>query len=80
MAKAHTLEKKNQVLGRILSKEITVAQAHRDYGIAENSLWPTAGLPAQSFVISVMQKTRGSRPRIGTGRARTAGRPLKIGI
>ena len=39
MAKAHTLEKKNQVLGRILSKEITGAQAHRDYGIAESCLY-----------------------------------------
>ncbi len=30
--------KKNQILGRILSKEITVAQAHREYGVAASAL------------------------------------------
>jgi hypothetical protein len=38
MAKAYPIEKKNQVLARILSKEITVAQAHKEYGIAESCL------------------------------------------
>ncbi len=30
---------KNQVVSRILSKEITVAAAHREYGIAESTLY-----------------------------------------
>lgn len=32
-------KKKNQILGRILSKAITVAQAHREYRIAESCLY-----------------------------------------
>lgn len=39
MGSSYPLEKKNQILGRILSKEITVAQAHREYGIAESCLY-----------------------------------------
>ena len=39
MGSPYPLEKKNQILGRILSKEITVAQAHREYGIAESCLY-----------------------------------------
>ena len=31
MGTPYPLEKKNQILGRILSKEITVEQAHREY-------------------------------------------------
>ena len=34
MGTPYPLEKKNQILGRILSKEITVEQAHREYSIA----------------------------------------------
>lgn len=39
MGSPYPIEKKNQILGRILSKEITVAQAHREYGIAESCLY-----------------------------------------
>ena len=39
MGSTYPLEKKNQILGRILSKEITVAQEHREYGIAESCLY-----------------------------------------
>lgn len=38
MAQPYPLEKKNLILGRILSKEITVAQAHREYGVAHSCL------------------------------------------
>ena len=52
MAKPYPLDKKNQILGRILSKEITIAQAHREYSVAESCLcrWlkevKTSGMPA----------------------------------
>ena len=39
MGSPYPLEKKNQILGRILSKAITVAQAHREYRIAESCLY-----------------------------------------
>ena len=35
----YPLEKKNQILGRILSKEITVEQAHREYSIATSCVY-----------------------------------------
>lgn len=38
MGKPYPAEKKNQILSRILSKEITVAQAHREYGVAVSAL------------------------------------------
>ena len=34
MGTPYPLEKKNQILGRILPKEITVEQVHREYSIA----------------------------------------------
>ena len=39
MVTPYPLEKKNQILGRILSKEITVEQAHREYSIATSSVY-----------------------------------------
>ena len=39
MGTPYPLEKKNQILGRILSKEITVEQAHREYGIATSCVY-----------------------------------------
>lgn len=39
MGTPYPLEKKNQILGRILSKEITVEQAHREYGIATSHVY-----------------------------------------
>lgn len=38
MARKYPIEKKNQIIARILSKEITIAEAHRQYGVAESSL------------------------------------------
>lgn len=38
MTKAYPQEKRNQILSRILSKEITIAQAHREYGVALSCL------------------------------------------
>ena len=42
MGTPYPLEKKNQILGRILSKEITVEQAHREYSIV-TSKYPQTG-------------------------------------
>lgn len=39
MGTPYPLEKKNQILGRILSKEITVEQAHREYSIATSCVY-----------------------------------------
>ena len=39
MGKPYPLEKKNQILGRILSKETTVEQAHREYAIATSCVY-----------------------------------------
>ena len=39
MGSPYPLEKKHPTLRRILSKEITVAQAHCEYGIAESCLY-----------------------------------------
>lgn len=39
MGTPYPLEKKNQILGRVLSKEITVEQAHREYGIATSCVY-----------------------------------------
>lgn len=39
MGPPYPLEKKNQILGRVLSKEITVEQAHREYGIATSCVY-----------------------------------------
>ena len=39
MGTPYPLEKKNQILGRILSKEISVEQAHREYGIATSCVY-----------------------------------------
>ena len=39
MGTPYPLEKKNQILGRILSKEITVEQAHREYSIATRCVY-----------------------------------------
>ena len=39
MGTPYPLEKKNQILGRILSKEITVEQAHREYSIVTSCVY-----------------------------------------
>ena len=39
MGTPYPLEKKNQILGRILSKEITVEQVHREYSIATSCVY-----------------------------------------
>lgn len=39
MGSPYPLEKKNKILGRVLSKEITVEQAHREYGIAASCVY-----------------------------------------
>lgn len=39
MGTPYPLEKKNQILGRILAKEITVEQAHREYSIATSCVY-----------------------------------------
>ena len=39
MGPPYPLEKKNQILGRILSKEITVEQVHREYSIATSCVY-----------------------------------------
>ena len=44
MGTPYPLEKKNQILGRILSKEITVEQAHREYSIATSCVYPESRL------------------------------------
>ncbi len=38
MGTPYPLEKKNQILGRILSKEITVEQAHRESNWAKHPM------------------------------------------
>lgn len=39
MGTPYPLEKKNQILGRIISKEITVEQVHREYSIATSCVY-----------------------------------------
>lgn len=39
MRSPYPIEKKNQILGRVLSKEITVEQAHREYGIVTSCVY-----------------------------------------
>ena len=39
MGKPYPLEKKNQILGRIFSRETTVEQAHREYAIATSCVY-----------------------------------------
>lgn len=39
MGSPYPIEKKNQILGRVLSKEITVEQAHREYGIVTSCVY-----------------------------------------
>ena len=51
MGTPYPLEKKNQILGRILCKEITVEQAHREYSIATSCVYRWLGLLPQGVAL-----------------------------
>ena len=66
MPRNYPAEKKNQILGRILSKEITIAEAHRQYGVAESRLYAwlkEVRAPKQAAVSTPIPLPRGMNLR-----------------